>query len=203
MTSYQSIQQQLNFDQPLPYDKNWSAAADFLQIIINHCLHTRPSSIVECSSGLTSLILARCCQLNHHGHIHSLENEEEYAEKTRQQLTDFGLGGYVEVIDAPLESKSINKHDFMWYSINKLPELSIDMLVIDGPPGFLQKNSRFPALPLLYQQLADHCVIFLDDAARDDEKAIVDMWLQAYPDIKHEYIETERGCSKLIINKKI
>lgn len=201
MTSYQSIQQRLNFDQHLPYDKNWSAAADFLEIIINHCLHSTPSSIVECSSGLTTLVLARCCQLNQQGHIHSLENGEDYAEKTRQQLTGFGLGEYAEIIHAPLETENINNHEFMWYSINKLPELSIDMLVIDGPPGYLQKYSRFPALPLLYDLLAENCVIFLDDAARDDEKAIVDMWLESYPNIEHEYIENERGCSKLIIKK--
>ena len=203
MTSYQSIQQSLSLDQRLPYDKNWSAAADFLKLIINHCLDTHPSSIVECSSGLTSLVLARCCQLNHHGHIQSLENEKEFAQKTQQQLTDFGLEQYVTVIDAPLETQNVNGHEFKWYGINSLPRLSIDMLVIDGPPGFLQKYSRLPALPLLYEQLADNSVIFLDDAARDDEKAIVDMWLQAYPNIEHEYVATERGCSKLTVNKKI
>lgn len=203
MTSYQSIQQDLRFNQKLPYDKNWSAAADFLELIINHCLADHPSSIVECSSGLTSLVLARCCQLNHHGHIQSLENAMEFAHKTQQQLTDFGLEQYVKIIYAPLEAHNINGHEFMWYSINSLTRPSIDMLVIDGPPGFLQQYSRFPALPLLYDQLADNCVIFLDDAARDDEKAIVDMWLQAYPNIEHEYIATERGCSKLIVNKKV
>lgn len=201
MATYQSIQQLLNLEQELPYAKNWSAAADFLELIINHCLQNKPTGIVECSSGLTSLVLARCCQLNDHGRLHSLENGADYAEKTRQQLASFGLGHNAEVIHAPLETKNINNHDFLWYSTTDLPRLSIDMLVIDGPPGFIQKHARFPALPLLYDQLANKSMVFLDDAARGDEKAIINMWLEAYPNIKHEYIETERGCSILKISK--
>ncbi|MCW8956632.1 MAG: class I SAM-dependent methyltransferase [Gammaproteobacteria bacterium] len=203
MTSYLSIQHHLKLGQELPYTENWSAAADFLELIINHCLHIKPASILECSSGLTSLVLARCCQLNNFGQVHSLENGKEYAEKTIQQLTSFGLEQYVNVVHAPLETNNINNQDYMWYSTKDLPHLPIDMLVIDGPPGFIQKHSRYPALPLLYNQLADHCVIFLDDAARDDEKALVEMWLKTYPNIEHEYIETERGCSKITIKKNL
>ena len=203
MATYQSIKHRLKLDQELPYTKNWSAAADFLEIIINHCLQKKPDIIVECSSGLTSLVLARSCQLNDHGQVYSLENGEEYVAKTKQQLASSGLEQYAKVIHAPLEPKNINNHDFMWYSTDNLPELTIDMLVIDGPPGFIQKHSRFPALPLLYEQFADYCVIFLDDASRDDEKAIIDMWLKAYPDLTHEYIETERGCSKLTVNRNV
>ena len=76
------------------------------------------------------------------------------------------------------------------------------MLVIDGPPGFIQKHSRYPALPLLFSQLANNCVIFLDDAGREDEKEIIDLWNNEYQNIRHEYIETERGCSVLFINKQ-
>ena len=32
------------------------------------------------------------------------------------------------------------------YDLEKLTELEIDLLIIDGPPGFLQKHSRYPAL---------------------------------------------------------
>ena len=197
VTSYRSIQERLQLDHALPYTENWSAAADFLELIIAHCLKTKPATIIECSSGLTTLVLARCCQLNDYGYIHSLENGQDYANKTRQQLTEFGLGKYVNVIHAPLETVTINARDFMWYSTRDLPDVPIDMLVIDGPPGFMQQYSRFPALPILYNQLANDSVLFLDDAARDDEKAIIDMWQDDYPDIEHQYIDTERGCSVL------
>ena len=78
---------------------------------------------------------------------------------------------------------------------------AIDMLVIDGPSGFTQKHTRYPALPMLYDRLSHKSVIYLDDAARDDEKEIVDMWLSEYPSLSHAHIETERGCSLLSVHK--
>ena len=68
------------------------------------------------------------------------------------------------------------------------------MLVIDGPPGFLQKHSRYPALPMLNERLAEYCAVFLDDAAREDEQELVRRWLKENPGFQVEYIENERGC---------
>lgn len=199
LDSYQRLQQQLGFEQNLPVTPDWSAAADFLFLIKEYCLSTRPRTIVECSSGLTTLTLARCCQLNKHGHVFSLENGKEYVAQTEEHLKQFELNDYADVIHAPLEAIRIDDMDFDWYQVNNLPDSTIDMLVIDGPPGFIQKHSRFPALPVLFDRLANNSIIFMDDAARDDEKEIVEMWKDA--GIEHEYIETERGCSVFMINK--
>ncbi|MCW8911244.1 MAG: class I SAM-dependent methyltransferase, partial [Gammaproteobacteria bacterium] len=99
------------------------------------------------------------------------------------------------------EKKEIEDSDYLWYSIKSMPVNSIDMLVIDGPPGFIQPNSRYPALPVLNDRLSNNCKIFMDDASRDDEKNIIQLWLDRFPQLKHEYIDTERGCSILSINK--
>ncbi|MDH5711928.1 MAG: class I SAM-dependent methyltransferase, partial [Gammaproteobacteria bacterium] len=86
-------------------------------------------------------------------------------------------------------------------SLDSLPDVPIDILVIDGPPGFLQKNSRYPSLPLLFDRLSESCSVFLDDAARDDERELVAQWLIEYPGLQHAYHDFERGCSVLKINK--
>jgi hypothetical protein len=57
-------------------------------------------------------------------------------------------------------------------------------------------------MPLLFDQLAKQATVFLDDAARDDEKELVAEWLKEYSDISHEYINTERGCSVLTVSKR-
>jgi len=75
------------------------------------------------------------------------------------------------------------------------------MLVIDGPPGFIQKNSRYPALPLLFDKLSKQSSVFLDDAGREDEKELVAQWQAEFSGVEHEYLEFERGCSVLKINK--
>lgn len=195
--SYQALEKSLGFKKTLPVTENWSAAADFLKIISDHCLNRKPEIIVECSSGTSSLILAKCCQLNNHGHVYSLENGEEFALQTQAYLTDHSLSNYSDVIFSPLKEYSINGEIYNWYDFEKLPELEINMLVVDGPPGFIQKKSRYPAAPLLSNMMAKDCIIFLDDAAREDEKGIVELWLRDAPDFQLEYIDNQRGCAIL------
>lgn len=194
MLPYQSLEKKLGFDKELPVTEHWSAAADFLQILSDYCLLSKPRVILECSSGTSSLILSQCCSLNGVGHVYSLENGEEFVRQTAQRIDDFSLTEYCDVIHAPLQDVQLNNKSFQWYALADLPEVKIDMLVVDGPPGFLQKNSRYPALPMLHERLSEHCVIYLDDAAREDEQELVEHWLQEYPEFQAEYIENERGC---------
>lgn len=194
MPSYQSLGKKLGFDKALPVTERWSAAPDFLKIISDYCLEKKPQIIVECSSGTSSLVLAQCCQLNQIGHVYSLENGEDFVAQTIQQLDDFLLSEYCDVIHAPLQDVQLNSDNFQWYALDNLPAVEIDMLVIDGPPGFLQKHSRYPALPMLNEVLGKHCAVFLDDAVREDEQELVRRWLKAYLEFQAEYIENERGC---------
>ncbi len=194
MLSYQLLEKNLGFDKALPVTEHWSAAPDFLKIISDYCLEKKPQIIVECSSGTSSLVLAQCCQLNQIGCVYSLENGEEFVTEIIQQLDDFMLSEYCDVIHAPLQDVQLNSENFQWYALDNFPAVEIDMLVIDGPPGFLQKHSRYPALPMLNDILGEHSAVFLDDAAREDEQELVRRWLKTYPEFRAEYIENERGC---------
>ena len=191
------LEKSLGFDEPLPVTENWSAAPDFLKIISDYCLEHKPEVIVECSSGTSSIVLSQCCKLNNPGHVYSLENGREFVDKTRQHLTEHQLDGYCDVINSPLIERNLNGELYQWYDLKDLPEDKIDMLVIDGPPGFIQKKSRYPALPLLYGSLKQNCIVLLDDAAREDEKEIIKLWLQEYPEFKSRYVDNERGCAIL------
>jgi predicted O-methyltransferase YrrM len=179
----------------LPYTPNWSAAPDFLELIVDHALTTRPTTIVECGSGMTTLMLARCCAMNGYGHLYSLENGAEYAVNSRAAITAYGLQDYSTVLYAPLIHYTVGERDYQWYDISNLTVANIDMLVIDGPPGFLQRHSRYPALPLLFERLHEESVVFMDDAARPDERELVAMWQEQYPAVNHRFIDNERGCS--------
>jgi len=194
VSSYLTLEKKLGFNKALTVTEHWSAAADFLALISDYCLQNKPQVIIECSSGTSSLVLAQCCKLNQSGHVYSLENGEAFVAQTVQQLNDFTLTDYCDVIYAPLQKIQLADESFQWYAIEKFPEIKIDLLVVDGPPGFLQKHSRYPALPILADKLAEHCVIFLDDAARDDEQMLVQRWLAEYPSFQAEYVENERGC---------
>jgi len=196
-TAVIALGDRLGLRQGLAYDHDWSAAPDFLELIIEYALTAKPATIVECGSGLTTLMLARCCELNGLGELFSLENGPEFATKTRAEIERYGLQGRSAVIDAPLTECRVNGQSYRWYATDDLPDRRIDMLVIDGPPGFIQRRSRYPALPLLFDRLTDDCVLFLDDAARPDEREIVALWLAEFPNLEHEYVAAERGCSIL------
>lgn len=194
---YQALADRLDLRQGLPWTANWTAAADFLTVIVDHALAARPETIVECGSGLSTLMLARCCALNGAGHVYSLESGAAFTAGTRAELARYGLDRLATVIDAPLVTRTVRGRGHQWYDLKDLPERRIDMLVVDGPPGFLQPLARYPALPLLRDRLAAGCVILLDDAARPDEAKIVALWRAEFPDLEHEYLATERGCSIL------
>jgi predicted O-methyltransferase YrrM len=195
LRKYQALQNQLDLHQGLPYSENWSADADFIQIIVDACLNDKPKQVLECSSGLTTLMLARCCQINGNGHVISLEDGLQYADNTRSYIDRYGLDAYATVVHAPLQEMVVDGNPYAWYATDAIPDSGIDMLVIDGPSGFIQKNSRFPALPVCYSRLSDNCTVYLDDAAREDEQVIVQLWQSRYKDLKHEYSATTRGCS--------
>ncbi|BAO44698.1 O-methyltransferase [Thiolapillus brandeum] len=197
---YAKLQARLELAHPLPWTEKWSAEEDFLLLVAEHCLAHKPSSILECSSGLSTLVLARCCQLNGRGQVISLENGEEFAQATRDNLASLGLEEHARVLHAPLGRQEVNGQAFEWYSPPMLPE-RIDILVVDGPPGFLQKHSRYPALPLLRERLVDGCHIYLDDAAREDEREIADLWCQEIPGLTHTYLDYQRGCSVFVLKE--
>lgn len=194
---YHKLCEQLGFNRGIPFTEKWSAGADFLQILVDHILEHQPARILECSSGLTTLFMARACQLIGHGSVTSLENGARFAQTTRVALEIYGLGFWAEVQDAPLVDTPLAGQSWQWYDLTGLQVEEIDMLVIDGPPGFLQPMSRYPAIPRLADRFAPEAVIWLDDAARPDERAIVERWLAEYPGLNRGWHATERGCAEL------
>jgi hypothetical protein len=70
----------------------------------------------------------------------------------------------------------------------------IDLLVVDGPPGNIQKQSRYPALPLFYRQLSDRSTIILDDGLREDEQRIVARWEREFDNLSIQFLSLEKGA---------
>lgn len=198
--SCQDLCARLQLNAGIPYSEHWSAAADFLELIVDEVINLKPATILECGSGVSTLMLAAACRESGQGRVLSLEHQQEYASDLRDIVASYALQEFVTIIDAPLVHTPVNGLDYQWYSLDNLVECDIDMMVIDGPPGRLQKNSRYPALPLLAGRMAPACSIFLDDAAREDEREIVRLWVQELPGLNSSYIDNERGCSRLRFN---
>ena len=191
------LRRRLRLVEELPGDPLWAAEPPFLERIAEHALQHRPATLLECGCGRTTLILAACCRANDRGHLYSLEHDSDHAAATRAALAREELAEWVTLIAAPLREWSVERERFLWYDTAELGAEGVEMVVIDGPPGPLQRLSRYPALPQLLPRLAPGATLFLDDAARPDERAIVARWQAEVAGLEAEAITTPRGCSRL------
>lgn len=149
---------------------------------------------MECGSGVSTVVLARCMQLNGEGHVYSMDHDAIFAEKTRRELKAQGLEGWATVLDAPLREHELNGDSWLWYASGVLPEdIGIDMLVVDGPPDTTGDLARYPAGPILLPRLKPNGAVFMDDYARPGESAVVRRWREEWPDFEFVDIKAEKG----------
>lgn len=199
LEALQGLYAELNLKNSLPPTRGWAASPDFLLELARHARGARPRRVVECSSGASTLVLARCMQINGAGKVFSLEHDPHYAAQTRAQLRHHGLEDWALVLDAPLVPHRLSDEDWPWYDLRALPaDMPIDLLVIDGPPQVTRKLARYPAGPLLFPRLAPDARIYLDDAAREDEQAILLRWQHEFPALQHSQRMCEKGCAVLV-----
>ncbi|MET0322602.1 MAG: class I SAM-dependent methyltransferase, partial [Duganella sp.] len=189
---------ELDLRQSLPPTRGWAASPDFLLELARHARSAQPSVVVECSSGVSTLVLARCLQRQRRGMLYSLEHDPVYAQQTREALRRHGLQDWAQVIVAPLRPQQAAGATWTWYDLGALPAtLPIDLLVIDGPPQATGPLARYPAGPLLFPRLAAGATVFLDDAARPDERAAVQRWGVEFPALAQSARTCEKGCAVL------
>ncbi|AHK79782.1 hypothetical protein M911_12165 [Ectothiorhodospira haloalkaliphila] len=200
LQAYNDLNSLIRPQSPLPLLRGWASSPDFLLHLTQDALRSKPSIILECSSGASTTVLARCCQLNGAGHVFSLEHDARYAEETREQLEDQGLESWATVIHSPLVENVVAGQP--WYDLSDLAtsvELSsADMLVVDGPPATTAQEARYPALPELDKYLKQGGRVYLDDASRKDELRIIERWLEEYPGYTKNVLRAEKGAVKLV-----
>ena len=179
----------------LPQMRQWAGSPDFLAHLAKTILLHKPSTVVECSSGVSTLVAARACQLNGGGHVFSLEHEGVFAERTMEMLRQHGVEKWATVIHAPLQITQTPNGEYLWYETNGLPDAPVDVLVIDGPPEDVNPMARYPAGPLLLPRLAEKGILLLDDANRPDERRAVELWLETFPTFTVERPKAEKGLA--------
>jgi predicted O-methyltransferase YrrM len=198
LEALQGLYVSLGLRRALPLTRGWAASPDFLQELAEHALDEQPACVVECSSGTSTLVLARCMQINGAGKVYSLEHDPAYARRTRRQLQLHGLAEWATVIDAPLLAQSFGGPPQHLYDCSALERsLAIDMIVIDGPPQSVASQARYPAGPVLFPRLAPGAAIFLDDAARPAERAALQRWAEEFPELEIRSLPCEKGAAVL------
>jgi predicted O-methyltransferase YrrM len=183
----------------LPATRGWAASPDLLAVLTDLVIGERPSLVVECGSGASTLWLALAMRrFGIGGRIIALDHEPVFAGRTRGFLARHGLGDLAEVRDAPLESFSLDGQAYSWYARRAWEDLAgIDLLFVDGPPAATGRQARYPALPLLSESLSPAVTAVLDDLVVPDMQEVLRLWLDAYPDFSSELLPLEKQAAVL------
>lgn len=190
MWLYSRIQPTISF----PPMRVVAGSPDFLKVVADYCLTHQPKVIVEASSGVSSMVISEVLLKLSNGARHiALEHLEQYAQESMSKINNPNS----QIVHAPLQSYALEGKTWQWYDTTALKDIkNIDLLVVDGPPENIQKLARYPALPLLWEQLSPSAVIILDDTNRSDEQAIIRLWSEKY-NLSVEKIYTEKGTTIL------
>lgn len=145
-----------------------------LVAVCNEIVHGARTRIVECGSGVSTVVLARLLREREAGRLLALEHDGHWAALVNEQLRRETLDGIARVLHAPLEGEP------PWYAPAALIELpdELDLLLVDGPPAYDAGHQarRAPALPRLQERLVAGAAVVLDDIARPGERAILAGW---------------------------
>lgn len=193
-----SIHSLLELRAPLPSMTKWAAKPDLAAVVLEYIQYLKPEIVVEAGSGVTSVVSCYTLEKNGSGKLTSLDHDEFYGSKTNHQLAKHGLQDIGKVHYAPLTEHSIEGESWLWYDTSMVDaNQKIDMLVVDGPPVKTQGNARYPALPLFYESMSEKAVVVLDDAGRDSESEVVQMWLAKYPEFELDFRYSKKGIAVL------
>jgi predicted O-methyltransferase YrrM len=181
---------------PVPQMVGYTAAPDVLLVLVQKFLSLRPSLAIECGSGTSTLFLALAAkQYGINCRLISLEHDLAYAEATRALVADHGVGHLVDVRHAALTTTSLTDHLGPWYDPAAFQDLhNIGLAFVDGPPGDVGPQARYPMVPLLADRLASPCAILLDDMNRPDERVVAERWMAQLEGFSYRYLPLTRGA---------
>lgn len=175
----------------------WAIEADFGGLVYQE-MQRRPQVVVECGSGVTTLLIAACLRAQGGGRLYSLENDEHFAKVTEQRLADAGLSEWVEVIVAPLVEQRFGDTRVAWYSPEAIARIpgALDLVIVDGPPA-VKRWSRLPAMEVFAERMSLGATVLLDDGRRRPERRAASRWQSEHPDFAFCWHDTVKGTWKL------
>ena len=186
-----------DFRAPLPSLTGWAISPELAATLVTLIRTHEPDVIVELGSGASTIAMGYAIEQQGKGRIISLDHSTKYGAETRKDLAMHGLQEWTEVRHAPLTTIEQDGRTWSWYDLDALEDVSIDMVVIDGPPRETGPMARYPAVPALYKYLSDDAIVVLDDAYREDEKEMLDRWMRGFDDFELGIHESPSGTAVL------
>ena len=142
-----------------------------LVTVCNEIVHGERTRILECGSGVSTVVLARLLHERERGGLISLEHDRHWAALIQDHLQRENLDPIARVVHAPLQGEP------PWYGLAEVPD-EVDLLIVNGPPAFESGHgaARAPALARLDDKLVHDAAVILDDIERPGEQQIIATW---------------------------
>ncbi len=159
----------------------------FLLYLLNDIIVNKRRNIIEFGSGISTIYISKVLSdYNVDANFISIEENSQWAEIVSQIIDQNKLSFKPRIILSPLKPSRLALNDLNWYDEQLLSSeifnYKFDLVVIDGPsawkPG--QELARFPAIPFLFKNISENVSIFLDDAKREGEQKIQNLWKQTF-----------------------
>lgn len=172
----------------------WSLSEPALGWLEIYITENRHQHIIECGSGLSTVMLNRMKQAGQIKHYTSLEHDSRYHNQTAalcKELPD-------ELLLCPLEQTGHGT----WYDPLVLgPVLAAkpfhSLVIVDGPPYHTGNRARYPAVPILKPYLKSGATVILDDANRVDEGEVIKQWITKWGMVLIGQVPTDKGMAVL------
>ena len=196
LTEFIQLKEKVGNEITLPSSRGYAASPDFLNEVLDTIKAIQPKKIVEASCGISTVSISEFLLKNGLTNVEhiALEHDEFYAKKCQSKVRNPNS----KVILAPITEHNINGKKWKWYGIDQLQNMTdVDLLIVDGPPAYLQKNSRYPALPLLLKKLTNNCVVLMDDCYRPQEQNILALWKKEFQ-FDYEILFSEKGIGRSV-----
>lgn len=163
----------------IPELGGWAISSGPLVEVLRYGKDLNSPVILETGSGSSTVWLGWLIERNG-GALFSLEHDSSFVNRTRSLLRRGGIeGSAVKLLDAPLRWWTVDGDRYRWYALDGLPvDVSLDVVLVDGPPEASGDHARYPALPLLLSRLAPVSYWMLDDTVRETEQNILERWIE-------------------------
>jgi predicted O-methyltransferase YrrM len=173
---------------PLPWS-DWALRPVAIKAIVEEIGRRARARVVELGAGVSTVFFGRALRATE-GRLVSIEHDETWADMVRQLARDEGIEDLVRVEAVPLAELPASiavpqaegfESPAEWLEVERTRAAcgpSVDLLVVDGPPGGDQPGvlARAPAVPALRDLLAPGAVVYLDDIHRPAERRTAELW---------------------------
>ena len=158
----------------LPFT-NFAAGPLFYAHICNEIIINDRKNIVELGSGISTILIARLIHINKLKiNFFSIDHDSNWQLVIQKILKADGIDTNVKFLSSPIKQYE----QYSWYDHEKLNiDITIDMLIVDGPPGYELPFARFGAVPFFKNKLStENYSIFLHDTDRNYEAQTIIEW---------------------------